>query len=259
MAQNINFTCYVVKNFTHWYEASEFQRIQTNQATGRAPQYCSQASSLDGYACMQQLAPYFALHWRIGGKISALQDQSDKAHNVAVGEIAFAMMGLTPGWVGLAFAQKQGEMAPADGIIGWLSDGVATVKAYKIHSHTVRLGDEDRTICLRNASATEENGFTTIEFRRLMRAGRVHIHPTKPMFVNFAIGREDGLTNHHHRGRGSVLLSLDSEKSPVHCCAIHASLMLIAWLGLLPLVEYKGKGHLLSVKPCWNVHGTLLP
>ncbi|CAD7696541.1 unnamed protein product [Ostreobium quekettii] len=254
----VNFTCYVVKDFEHWYELySGHLATEANDSVSDVPKYCSQGSPLDGYDCVQQLSQYFALHWRIGGKAVGPQALSDTRQPLSNGEIAFAMRGLTPGWVGMAFARAEGRMAPADGVVGWLSEGLPNVKPYIIQHKNLHLGDEDPTIALHNISATEENGYTTIEFTRIMQAGRVRICPTKTMFVNFAIGREDGLTNHHHRGRGWVRITFDLEgPSHEYYHDLHGLLMVIAWIGVLPLamVTARHKWALVSLGPTGWFH-----
>ena len=48
------------------------------------------------------------------------------------GQISIAVEGDTTGWVGCAFAEDPGVMFPADAIVGWVADGVADIKPYRV-------------------------------------------------------------------------------------------------------------------------------
>lgn len=99
-------------------------------------------------------------------------------------------------------------------------------------------------ISLRVVGAFEEDGVTTIEFIRPLDAGNVALTLDKPIYINYATGDEDRLVQHDYSRRGSLRLNLASGKahelkSPREVMYLaHGSLMVITWLGFIPIGKH---------------------
>eukprot|EP00210_Caulerpa_lentillifera_P000643 g621.t1 len=146
-------------------------------------------STLD-FDCMMDLSDYYIIHWTVNGT-----------------SISMAAQGATEGWVGFAFAESEGAMAPADFVIGYVSNGEATVNPYRAETRSITEGNLDDSVTLTDVNATEEDGVTTIYFTRNIEDGTVMIDPSLPVPVNFAIGENDELVYHGPENRGFTILS----------------------------------------------------
>eukprot|EP00210_Caulerpa_lentillifera_P002100 g2015.t1 len=156
-----------------------------------------------GYSCRKQMTDYFALHWSLG-PTTAGAEASD-------GEIAIAMVGETEGWVGFAFAEVAGAMAPADFVIGWVNGSDVVANPYRSEFQFINADNEDDLVTLRSIEGSEENGQTTIRFVRSLTDGTTEILVDEEIPVNVAIRTDDQLLIHTQREPNTVMLMLALE------------------------------------------------
>ena len=145
-----------------------------------------------GYACKKQMTDYYALHWSLG--------PTTQGADAEEGEIAIAMVAETEGWVGFAFAEEPGQMAPSDFVVGYVDGEDVSVTAYRSEEQSITEADEDDTVTLTSVEAMEEvvgeSTFTTIRFVRSLTEGTTEIVLDEEIPVNIAIGEVDGLVYH---------------------------------------------------------------
>lgn len=97
---------------------------------------------------------------------------------------------------------------------------------------------------IRVVGSSEVDEVTVIEFIRAAAVGNVAVALDKAIYINYAIGNEDRLVEHPSNGKGSLRLNLASGqahalKSPREVMYLaHGSLMVIAWLGFIPLGKH---------------------
>lgn len=68
------------------------------------------------------------VHWVIG----PVEESDAEIPAAGEGEISFLLEGNTTGWLGFSFAESPTDMFPADAVVGWVADGNATIKAYRV-------------------------------------------------------------------------------------------------------------------------------
>lgn len=66
------------------------------------------------------------LHWVLGPVATTEFPSPDE------GQISIAVEGDTTGWVGCSFAENPGVMFPADAVVGWMADGDADIRPYRV-------------------------------------------------------------------------------------------------------------------------------
>lgn len=141
-----------------------------------------------GYDCMKVLADFYILHWTLEGDF-----------------LQIAAEGFGAEWVGFSFAEREGLMAPADAVIGWIDVNGVSIEPYRLETNSVFNQDKDPSITLKDISAVQDGDLTTIFFTRLIREGQVDINPQEETMINFAIGDTDSLKYHSdNRGWSSV-------------------------------------------------------
>ena len=159
-----------------------------------------------GYACKKQMTDYYALHWSLG--------PTTKGAEAEEGEIAIAMVAATEGWVGFAFAEEPGQMAPADFVIGYVDGEDVVVTPYRSEIQSITEDNEDDTVMLASIEGMEEvvdeSTFTTIKFVRSLTEGTTEIVLDEEIPVNIATGAADVLGYHGPvtRMATTVMLSL---------------------------------------------------
>ena len=164
-----------------------------------------------GYACKKQMTDYYALHWSLG--------PTTKGAEAEEGEIAIAMVAATEGWVGFAFAEEPGQMAPADFVIGYVDGENVPVAAYRSEVQSVTRQDEDDSVTLRDVRGgmeeREDSMYTTIQFIRDLSEGTTEIVLDEEMPVNVAMSPLDTLGYHGENERlaSTITLSLASADS----------------------------------------------
>lgn len=146
-----------------------------------------------GYDCAKVLAEYYTVHWTL-----------------EEGFMHLALEGVDAEWLGFSFAEEEGEMAPADAVIGWLDVNGPNVRAYRIVTQSVFNEDEDPAVPLTGVSAAENGARTIVAFSRRLRDGRVRIDPEADTLINFAAGDTDSLRYHGvNRGWDTIRLSAE--------------------------------------------------
>ena len=134
---------------------SDSTNITTEQGTGGAAEWVPDGViSASEYAMNQSLSSgRYAVHWR---------NDAD--------ELLMALEGRTAGFVAIGFEPVQAMMG-ADMIMGWVSDGEATVLdlnstgTYGPHPPDEDLGGRDNIL---EFGGNESSGWTVIEFKRKM-------------------------------------------------------------------------------------------
>lgn len=158
-----------------------------------------------GYACAKELAPFYTVHWTVGGSDLV---PAAPATPPGEGEVAFALEGKTTGWVALSFPEIPGIMTPADLVLGWVDDGGdVDVRGFGVTQYSVNDGDENSDIEL-SGVAVEEEGETTVVFFTLpMEGSNIKLSLEGDTNVNYAIGVTDTL-GYHRSSRGANTIQL---------------------------------------------------
>ncbi|GMH39833.1 hypothetical protein BSKO_07737 [Bryopsis sp. KO-2023] len=168
-----------------------------------------EASEL-GYACKKQLAPFYAVHWTLGGSPARADLLNGEVPFPDEGEAAFALAGSTTGWVGFGFTGRSGMMFPADVVLGFVKeDGESSVRAFKVENYGIREDNADESVNLKNVFVSEVDGKTIVAYTRSVReGGSIPVSLDAETPVTFAVGPFDGLNYHRRsRGGGSILLA----------------------------------------------------
>ena len=164
-----------------------------------------------GYACKKQMTDYYALHWSLG--------PTTQGADAEEGEIAIAMVAETEGWVGFAFAEEPGQMAPADFVVGYVDGEDVSVTAYRSEEQSLTRQNIDDSVTLRDVRGrmeeTNNTMFTIIQFIRDLSEGTTEIVLDEEIPVNVAMSPSDTLAYHglQDRQASSVTLSLASAGS----------------------------------------------
>jgi len=196
----------------------------------------------------------FVIYWRVEG---------DAVH--------FAMVGKTSGWVSLGLGPGK-AMKDADMYIGWVTNGgeVFLVDAYSTgavgpHPPDTDLGGTDDILAY---GGIESNGFTVIEFKRLLVTGDRYdknIPAYGRVNIIWATGPSDGFNTMHQRdgsgrldfGTGESKEDDDVELWPLHAGPLGAGLASMA-AAVLIAVFYRKKGWWLRAHRTCGLLGAAL-
>ena len=106
--------------------------------------------------------------------------------------VSFRVRARTTGWVGLGFsANNKGDMMGGDMIIGWVKDGVVTVKDAFAPQRNVPEVDTRQDVF--NISGSELQGITELTYSRSITACDADDSPLHPgtTRIIFAFGQQD--------------------------------------------------------------------
>lgn len=163
-----------------------------------------------GYNCMMELAPFFKLHWTVGGgEVRGEGPLNGELPAPGAGEISFAMEGRTEGWVGMGFPEELRVMVPAGIVLGWIEEGGAVnVRPFSITERAITDADENRGVTLTNTGGYQMDGYTLVAYTIPIQSALTERALTDFPGVNFATGTEDALVFHGGETRGGEMLDL---------------------------------------------------
>lgn len=218
-------------------------------------------STLPGYDCMVQPPglKVVRIHWVLGTLETLDQEQEISTENETGSgrrrlsqdgqipspgprQISIALEGDTDGWVGFGFAENPGLMNPSDVVLGWVEDGVANIKPYRVEVKNIAESDVDEDVELFDVQGREENGITIIEFTRNIDSITVPLATLEGnVSVNAAVGTVDALMIHEQSDRLGFSINFltgetedESLSSLKDYYKIHGTLMILAWMGFIP-------------------------
>lgn len=168
-------------------------------------------ASPKGYNCMMQLAPFFKIHWTVGGgEISGEGPLNGELPAPREGEISFAMEGMTDGWVGMGFPEELRVMVPAGIVLGWIEDsGEVNVRPFSVTERAIVDDDENRGVTLTNTAGSQEDGYTLVAYTIPIQSELTERRLTDFTGINFATGTDDALVFHGGVTRGGEMIDLN--------------------------------------------------
>ena len=151
--------------------------------------------TLDEYSGSARVDERMTVYWRVDGDI-----------------ITMAVVARTEGMVAVGFGATVG-MRDADMVIGWASDtGMAFFDAYSTGTTGPHPPDEELggTYDLIEANATEQDGYTTLEFSRALVTGDPYdaeLPASGELRLIWALGKDDDFSAQHvARGAATLLM-----------------------------------------------------
>lgn len=196
----------------------------------------------------------FNIYWRLEGDI-----------------VYMAMVVKTEGWVAIGISPST-KMKDADIIIGWVDqDGRTTVldsystREFGLHIEDIKLGGRDDIL---GYSGYEENGVTTIEFKRFLDTEDIYDRPFRRegrVKIIWATGDDEDLSSiHTNRGYGTIGFSTaeSTAEDVVFHWPYHATPMIIGsilmLMGAIVSRFFKGNRWWLNVHRALGVTGALI-